>query len=174
MTATDKVFSGSIATIYESHMVPLLFAPYAVELGGRAFRISRDFLDDIAEQRLLERVETLRTPLLILHAPADQVVSIDNAARIFDAARHPKSFVSLDDADHLLSRRRDARYTGDVIAAWSQRYIAPADEEPDSGEPGAVVVSETRRGTFQQTVTVGAHSFLADEPTDVGGLDSGL
>ena len=145
-----------------------------VELGGRTFRISRDFLDDIAEQRLLDRVETLRTPLLILHAPTDDVVSIDNAARIFAAARHPKSFVSLDDADHLLSRRRDARYTGDVIAAWSQRYIAsPADEASEPGEPGAVVVSETRCGMFQQTVTVGAHSFLADEPADVGGLDSG-
>jgi putative redox protein len=145
-----------------------------VELGGRTFRIRRDFLDDIAEQRLLDRVETLRTPLLILHSPTDQVVSIDNASRIFAAARHPKSFVSLDDADHLLSRRRDARYAGDVISAWSQRYIAsPADDPADAGAPGAVVVSETRRGTFQQTVAVGAHRFLADEPTDVGGLGSG-
>ena len=142
-----------------------------VELGGRTFRIRRDFLDDIAEQRLLDRVETLKKPLLILHAPTDQIVSIDNAATLFGAARHPKSFVSLDDADHLLSRRRDARYAGDVIAAWSQRYIAPPADatEPD----GQVVVSETRNGRFQQSVTVGAHRFVADEPLDVGGLDSG-
>jgi putative redox protein len=145
-----------------------------VELGGRTFRIRRDFLDDIAEQRLLDRVAALRIPLLILHAPADQIVSIDNAATIFDAARHPKSFVSLDDADHLLSRRRDARYAGEVVAAWSQRYIAaPTEESTEDGEPGEVTVTETRRGTFQQIVTVGAHRFLADEPIDVGGLDSG-
>lgn len=143
-----------------------------VELGGRTFRIRRDFLDDIAEQRLLDRVESLRVPLLILHSPTDQIVGIDNAATLFAAARHPKSFVSLDDADHLLSRRGDARYTGDVIASWSQRYIAPPAGDPD-GEPGEVVVSETRRGALQQSVAVGAHRFLADEPTDVGGLDSG-
>ncbi len=97
-----------------------------VELGGRTFRIRRDFLDDIAEQRLLDQVQTLDKPLLILHAPTDQIVGIDNAATIFAAARHPKSFIALDDADHLLSRRRDARYTGEVIAAWSQPYIASA------------------------------------------------
>ncbi len=145
-----------------------------VELGGRTFRIRRDFLDDIAEQRLLDRVETLSTPLLILHSPTDQIVGIDNAATLFAAARHPKSFVSLDDADHLLSRRGDARYTGEVIAAWSQRYIAsPADGPAPDGEPGQVVVSETGSGTFQQSVTVGAHRLLADEPNDVGGLDTG-
>lgn len=142
-----------------------------VELGGRTFRIRRDFLDDIAEQRLLDRVTMLKMPLLILHAPTDQIVSIDNAARIFAAARHPKSFVSLDDADHLLSRRRDARYAADVIAVWSQRYIAAPADDPDP--EGQVVVSETRRGQFQQSVTVGAHRFLADEPVDVGGMDSG-
>jgi len=145
-----------------------------VELGGRTFRIRRDFLDDIAEQRLLDRVGTLRAPLLILHAPTDQIVSIDNAAAIFDAGRHPKSFVALDGADHLLARRGDARYAGELIATWSQRYLAsPADDPPDAGAPGAVVVSETRRGMFQQAVTVGEHRFLADEPIDVGGLDSG-
>jgi putative redox protein len=142
-----------------------------VELGGRTFRIRRDFLDDIAEHRLLEQVRTLRKPLLIMHAPTDQIVGIDNASAIFAAARHPKSFVSLDDADHLLSRRRDARYAGDVIAAWSQRYIAAPVDEP--APDGQVVVSETGRGQFQQSVTAGAHRFLADEPTEVGGLDTG-
>lgn len=145
-----------------------------VELGGRLFRIRRDFLDDVAEQRLLSEVAVMRKPLLVLHAPTDQVVSIDDASSIFAAARHPKSFISLDDADHLLSRRRDARYAGEVIAAWSQRYIAPpADDATPDGRPGDVVVTETGVGTFQQNVSVGVHRLLADEPVAVGGLDTG-
>ena len=152
-----------------------------VTLGGRAFRIRRDFLDDAAEHNLLEQVAALRRALLILHAPADQVVSIDNATRIFTAARHPKSFVSLDDADHLLSQRRDADYAAEVIAAWSQRYLSqryPGPEQPQSPgvDPvpaGQVVVTETGRGKFEQSVRVGTHHLLADEPVDVGGLDSG-
>ena len=100
-----------------------------VVLAGRQFCIRREFLDDISEQNLLAEVARLRTALLVMHAPADQVVSVDSASRIFLAARHPKSFVSLDDADHLLSRRRDAHYAADVIAAWAQRYIATATTE---------------------------------------------
>lgn len=145
-----------------------------VSIGGRAFRIRRDFLDDVAEQRLLDRVATLGRALMILHSPTDQVVSIDNASAIFAAARHPKSFVSLDDADHLLARRSDAGYVGEVVAAWSQRYL-PSPEHRAAGvqAPGAVVVSETGRGAFQQSITMGAHRLVADEPTDVGGRDSG-
>ncbi len=149
-----------------------------VELGGRVFCIRSEFLDDIAEQRLLSQVAAMRKPLLIMHAPADQIVSIDNASAIFVAARHPKSFISLDGADHLLSRRRDARYVAAVIAAWSERYlvtqgdpVTPADS-PDQ-PPGEVVVTETGRGMFEQAVTVGAHHLVADEPVSVGGLDSG-
>ena len=142
-----------------------------VELGGRVFRIRRDFLDDAAEHRLLDEVATMRKALLVMHAPTDQIVSIDDASRIFTAARHPKSFVSLDDADHLLSRRGDARYAGEVIAAWCQRYIATPEEH--EGAPGQVVVTETGMGAFQQSVTMGAHHLIADEPEDVGGLDSG-
>ncbi len=145
-----------------------------VELGGRSFRIRRDFLDDIAEQRLLDRVATLKKPLLILHAPTDRIVSIDNAATLFGAARHPKSFISLDDADHLLARRSDARYTGDVIAAWAQRYITePTGHQVPDGQTEQVTVTETGIGRFQQAVTAGAHRLLADEPVDVGGLDTG-
>lgn len=152
-----------------------------VTLGGRTFRIRRDFLDDAAEHNLLDQVAALRRALLILHAPTDQVVSIDNATRIFTAARHPKSFVSLDDADHLLSHRRDADYAAEVIAAWSQRYLSqryPGAAQPQSpgADPvpaGQVVVTETGRGKFEQSVRVGTHHLLADEPVDVGGLDSG-
>lgn len=146
-----------------------------VELAGRVFRIRRDFLDDVAEQRLLPQVGTLGKALLILHSPIDQVVAVDNAADLFTAARHPKSFVSLDDADHLLSRQRDARYAADVIAAWAQRYLPAGDEDAEADDAGSgdVVVTETRRGAFEQSVTVGRHRMLADEPVSVGGMDSG-
>jgi uncharacterized OsmC-like protein/pimeloyl-ACP methyl ester carboxylesterase len=146
-----------------------------VTLAGRPFRIRREFLDDVAEQRLTDRVATLRKALLIFHAPTDQTVGIDNASRIFTAAKHPKSFVSLDDADHLLSRTSDAVYVANVIAAWAERYLdsAPKAEAVRATEAGTVVVSETRQGRFQQTITAGRHRFTADEPTSAGGLDSG-
>ncbi len=98
-----------------------------VTLAGRPFRIRHEFLDDIAEQRLTEWVADLRRALLIFHSPTDDTVGIDNAGRIFAAAKHPKSFVSMADADHLLSRRSDAVYVAHVIAAWAKRYLEPAE-----------------------------------------------
>jgi len=145
-----------------------------VTLAGRPFRIRREFLADVAEQKLTARIADLRKALLIFHSPTDEVVGIDNASRIFAAAKHPKSFVSLAGADHLLSRRSDANYVANVIHAWAERYLeAPEVAVPDSGKPNTVLVRETRQGKFQQEVTVGKHRFLADEPADVGGLDSG-
>ena len=94
-----------------------------VKLGGRRFRIRRSFVDDAEMQRLEEKIRTLGRALLVLHAPRDEVVGIENASRIFLAARHPKSFISLDDADHLLSRPQDASYAAGVIAAWVARYV---------------------------------------------------
>jgi putative redox protein len=147
-----------------------------VSLAGRPFRIKREFLDDIAEHGLMAHVANLRKALLVMHSPTDDTVGIDNATRIFVAARHPKSFVSLDDADHLLSQRRDSAYVADVIAAWAERYIDPLAPVPAaaSGEaPRQVVVRETRNSKFQQTVMVGPHQMLADEPVAAGGEDSG-
>ncbi|MBN9146915.1 MULTISPECIES: bifunctional alpha/beta hydrolase/OsmC family protein [unclassified Nitrobacter] len=145
-----------------------------VSLAGRPFHIKREFLDDIAEHNLMEKVAELRKALLILHSPTDDIVGIDNATRIFVAAKHPKSFISLSGADHLLSRKSDADYVADVIAAWAQRYLeaAPSSQTEDSGSP-SVVVRETRRGKFQQTVTVGPHRLTADEPSAAGGDDTG-
>ena len=146
-----------------------------VTLAGRPFRVRREFLDDVAEQRLLERVSGLHKALLIFHAPTDQTVGIENASRIFGAARHPKSFVSLADADHLLGRRSDAVYVANVIAAWVERYLetAPQAEAVADPAPRAVVVTETHQGRFQQAITVGPHRLTADEPIDAGGLDTG-
>jgi uncharacterized OsmC-like protein/fermentation-respiration switch protein FrsA (DUF1100 family) len=147
-----------------------------VSLAGRPFTITREFLDDITEHKLMARVTTLRKALLVMQSPTDDTVSIDNATRIFLSAKHPKSFVSLADADHLLSNRRDAAYVADVIAAWAERYIdlaasahSPATEEA----PRQVVVRETRNSKFQQTVSIGPHHLIADEPVAAGGEDTG-
>ena len=111
---------------------------------------------------------------MVFHAPRDQTVGIDNAGRIFGAAKHPKSFVSLDDADHLLSRKADAIYVAEVLAAWAGRYLgadgAAADLRAAAGE---VVVEETGEGKFTQRIAAGAHLLRADEPESYGGLDSG-
>src|SRR6266566_3446253 len=143
-------------------------------LAGRRFHISRAFVDDLAEHKLLARIADLRKALLVFHSPTDEVVGIDNASRIFAAAKHPKSFVSLAGADHLLSRRSDAAYAANVVHAWAERYLdvqqATAETRNDAE---TVVVCETRQGRFQQEITVGRHRLLADEPVEVGGLDSG-
>jgi putative redox protein len=147
----------------------------AVTLAGRPFTIRREFLADVAEQNLEARLAALRKALLIFHSPTDEVVGIDSASRIFLAAKHPKSFVSLADADHLLSRRSDASYVANVIAAWAERYLDGAVEILDEpvAEEGAVVVRETRASRFQQAIAIGAHRLIADEPVKAGGLDSG-
>jgi putative redox protein len=146
-----------------------------VQLAGRPFHITSEFLDDIAEHNLMAQVTKLHKALLVMHSPTDDTVGIDNATKIFVAARHPKSFVSLAGADHLLSQRRDSSYVADVIAAWAERYVEPVAAEPaDVGEvPRMVVVRETRDSKFQQTVTIGPHKMLADEPVAAGGQDSG-
>lgn len=147
-----------------------------VTLAGRPFQIKREFLDDIAEHGLMTHVANLHKALLIMHAPTDDTVSIDNATRIFVAAKHPKSFVSLADADHLLTDRRDANYVADIIAAWAERYVEPAamDHAAETTEaPRKVVVRETRASKFQNTVSIGPHQLLADEPAAAGGEDSG-
>jgi len=145
-----------------------------VALAGRPFRIHREFLDDVAEQNLTLRIAALRKALLVFHSPVDPFVGIDNASCIFGAAKHPKSFVSLDDADHLLSRSSDAVYVANVIAAWAERYLGAAPPAMGKMPVPGVTVTETRQGKFQQLVRAGAHTFFADEPVTAGGLDSGL
>jgi uncharacterized OsmC-like protein/alpha-beta hydrolase superfamily lysophospholipase len=145
-----------------------------VQLAGRPFRIKREFLDDVAQQRIDDCLANLRKALLVFHSPTDDIVGIENASRIFTTAKHPKSFVSLAGADHLLSKKADAVYVANVIAAWAERYLEqPADHSDEQIEVGIVLVRETGGGKFQQEVMSGAHRFLADEPVKAGGLDSG-
>jgi uncharacterized OsmC-like protein/alpha/beta superfamily hydrolase len=147
-----------------------------VSLAGRPFTIKREFLEDIAEHSLAGHIAKLHKALLVMHAPTDDIVGIDNATRIFVTAKHPKSFVSLVDADHLLSDRRDSAYVAGVIAAWASRYLEAAEPEAavDLGKaPRQVVVQETGISRLQQSVTIGPHHLLADEPKAAGGEDSG-
>ena len=147
-----------------------------VQLAGRPFNIKREFLDDIAEHGLMAHVAKLHKALLVMHSPTDDTVGIDNATNIFLAAKHPKSFVSLMGADHLLSAKRDSAYVADVIAAWAERYVEPVAAAPvaaATSEPRNVVVRETRASKLQQMITTGPHKLLADEPVSVGGQDTG-
>ncbi len=143
-----------------------------VELAGRTFTITRQFLDDVAGQNLLDGLANMKKALLVCHAPRDEYVDIENASAIFTAARHPKSFISLDTADHLISKREDAIYLADVIAAWASRYL-PVAAETAALPPGVVEVSETRTGPLAQRVRAGRHAFMVGEPVSVGGDDAG-
>ncbi|EFO30566.1 OsmC family protein [Roseibium sp. TrichSKD4] len=147
-----------------------------VSLAGRPFTIRREFVDDLETQRVRDRVSALGKALLVLHAPLDTTVGIENASNIFMAAKHPKSFVSLDKADHLLSREEDAAYAARVIASWASGYLdvetSTLSEQPPEGLEG-VEVRETGLGKFQSTVAVGSHRLIADEPVSYGGFDSG-
>ena len=145
-----------------------------VQLAGRPFRIKREFLDDVAQQRIEDCLANLRKALLVFHSPTDDIVGIENASRIFTTAKHPKSFVSLAGADHLLSKKDDAVYVANVIAAWAERYLEqPAERSDEQIEVGIVLVREAGGGKFQQEIMSGPHRFLADEPVKAGGLDSG-
>jgi putative redox protein len=146
-----------------------------VRLADRPFTIKKQFLDDLEAHDIERSAGELRRPLLILHAPNDETVGIDNATRLFVAAKHPKSFVSLDTADHLLSKTADAAYAADVIAAWAERYIGggPVRAEGAQDEAMGVTVSETGQGKFQALIQAGPHYLMADEPRSVkGGLGS--
>ncbi|MEQ8818059.1 MAG: alpha/beta fold hydrolase [Thalassobaculum sp.] len=144
-----------------------------VELAGRRFRVRKAFLDALKDHRLEESVGRLRRDLLIFHAPLDQTVGIDNATRLFVAAKHPKSFVSLDRADHLLTRPEDAAYVAAVLSGWAERFLPvrpPAEAEAAEGE---VAVIDAGEGLFPQWVAAGGHRLRADEPARAGGTDSG-
>ena len=123
-------------------VVPVIHAQgrAEIELAGRRFTIRREFLDDIAASDILPRLRDLHRAVLVMHSPRDEIVAVDHARRLFEALRHPKSFVSLDDADHMLSKREDAEYVADVLAAWASRYLPakPAAGATDAG-PGGIV-----------------------------------
>lgn len=147
-----------------------------VDLGGKTVRIGKEFVDDIAHARLTDAIRNLGKALLVLHAPRDQIVGIENATEIFKAARHPKSFVTLDEADHLISAPKDAEYAAEVIAAWAGRYLDLRPPAPPPGAPeGVIRVREADPKGFLQDVSDGPkHHLKADEPLAYGGTDQGM
>lgn len=146
-----------------------------VKIGGRSFRVRKQLLDDLRAGNLEQDLREMRRPLLVFHSPLDQTVGIENAAQIFQAARHPKSFVTLDRADHLLTDERDSRYVGTVLTAWASRYLP--HPEPARTEEELIaenrVVTRTGPGGFRTEIMVRGHGSIADEPVAVGGTDAG-
>ncbi|WP_452227093.1 bifunctional alpha/beta hydrolase/OsmC family protein [Lacinutrix cladophorae] len=143
-----------------------------VNIGGRAFTIKKQFLDDIETKSLPDVAQNLRKALLVMHSPQDATVGIANAEEIYVAARHPKSFVTLDGADHLLMKKEDSIYVGSVIATWAKRYISLPKKETLSTSHQAVASLDADEG-FTTQMTVENHTMLADEPTSYGGNDFG-
>lgn len=149
-----------------------------VSLAGRTFTIEKQFLEDVASQNLSARIGSMRKALMVFHSPVDATVGIENAASIYNAAKHPKSFVTLDGADHLLTGHADAAYVAQMIASWSERYVpkaepTQADVFADSLGKERILVAETGAGKFQASVRMGNHGLLADEPESYGGMDTG-
>ena len=143
-----------------------------VNIGGRSFKIKKQFMDDLKNQSVLKEVENLKKPLLIMHAPFDKIVGINNAEELYVAAKHPKSFISLDDADHLLSKSDDSFYAGKVIASWASKYIE-TEEENQIDLKGNQVLVETYEKGFFSNVSTKDHHFVADEPESFGGTNKG-
>lgn len=145
-----------------------------VELGGRSFRVRKSFIDDLKDHRLTDLISKLRKDLLIFHAPRDETVGISNATEIFVAAKHPKSFVSLDKADHLLTRKSDSDYVAAVLSGWAERFLSEAAPTGARAKDGEVLVADAGDGLFPQWISAGPHHRLrADEPAAVGGTDTG-
>ncbi len=145
-----------------------------VVLGGRTFTVRQDFLDDLDAHKMDEAVGGLDRALLVLHAPADATVGVENAAHLFREARHPKSFVSLDTADHLLTDPADSRYAGHVVAAWATRYLGTPAPARTAGPPDDNrVTARTPSGTFRTEIVASGHALVADEPAAIGGTEEG-
>ncbi len=160
------VFGDSLAEIERKGYAP-------VSLGGRTFNVRQEFVEDLEEHDLLAEVSQLRKALLVMHAPLDDIVEIDNAGTLFLAAKHPKSFVSLDRADHLLSREEDSRYAGRVLAAWASRYLPEEQEEKALAASPDATVARTGAKGFRTDIVAGGHALIADEPASVGGTNLG-
>jgi putative redox protein len=144
-----------------------------VNIGGRNFTIKKQFVEDLKKHALPEILKSMRKSLLILHSPQDATVGIENAAAIYTAAHHPKSFISLDGADHLMTNKKDSQYVGKMIASWADRYLHIKEKEGLLTDAQTVVSIKDKTNKFLTQIQTGRHSLLADEPADVGGEDLG-
>ncbi len=146
-----------------------------VLLAGRPFRVKQQFVSDLHGTKLDDHVSSLKRALLIFHSPVDTTVGIENAARLYGVAKHPKSFISLDDADHLVSRPEDSEYIGEVLATWAQKYVDLVLPTPHEGHDhgGERVVVETGAAGYRSEIWASGHALVADEPKSIGGGDTG-
>jgi putative redox protein len=159
---------GNATQIIQSH------GEAEVSLAGRSFRLKKQFLDDLQLTNMKDVIEKLNRALLVLHSPIDETVGIENAAQIFQAARHPKSFISLDQADHLLTQQTDSRYAGAVIAAWAAKYIDDSDKDQPSGNKVQYrVTAQIGKSAYVTDIIAAGHCLVADEPPSMGGTDLG-
>lgn len=164
----SHLFSDQVETIEKKGVAP-------VKLGARTFNITKQFLTDISNHNMKEHISNLGKALLVFHSPRDTTVSIDEASKIFTAAKHPRSFISLDQADHLLTDAADATYVGHTIAAWVERYVSTSPSHKESlpsPEKGHVIVKEENKA-FLRHIKTDHHDWLADEPLAMGGGNLG-
>ncbi len=162
-----KLFKESIEKIEEKGSAE-------VNIGGRPFRVSKQFLEDLEQKPLENMLKKLKKSLLIIHSPQDEVVGINNAAELYNAAMHPKSFISLNGSNHLLSEQADSEYVGEVIASWSKRYV-PIGEKADElyDTDGNQVKVRLSGPGFTTEIKTPNHHMIADEPLEVGGENLG-
>ena len=168
LTHLEHLFEGESAEIERTGAAQVCLA-------GRTFEIRQDFVENLRSTRLTDEVAELGTALMVMHSPIDDLVGVEHARSIYDAAKHPKSFVGVDRADHLLTGPADAAFVADMIGAWANRYTVDRSGRTPApaGSTSQVLVAETNQGPFLNHVSVGEHCLLADEPVDIGGFDAG-
>ncbi|PZX61062.1 putative redox protein [Algoriphagus ratkowskyi] len=162
----QKLFTESIEEIEENGKAK-------VSIGGRPFTISKSFVDDLKQKPLDTFLKKLRKSLLVMHSPQDEIVDVSNAAEIYNAALHPKSFISLDGATHLVSDAKDSEYIAEVVGSWSRRYVLVEEEKKENDTRGNQVFVRLSGEKYTTEVMTPNHHIIADEPTEVGGADLG-
>lgn len=161
-----KLFKSSLEEIEENGKA-------VVSLGGRPFTIKQQFIEDLDKTELTSVISELRKPLLIFHSPQDETVDIKNAEKIYVAAHHPKSYISLDKADHLLTNKEDSLYVGEIIATWAKRYVDLELNEEGLETTHQVLVRNEKEDGLLSEIMANQHYLIADEPKDVGGTNLG-
>ncbi|WP_194774791.1 bifunctional alpha/beta hydrolase/OsmC family protein [Pararhodonellum marinum] len=159
-----KLFKDQVDTIKEKGSAK-------VNIGGKSFYLKKEFVEDLEQQKLLQVLKDMRKSILIFHSPQDEIVDISNAAELYQAAYHPKSFISLDQADHLLNDVSDSQYVGQMISSWSDRYLTKASESHDT--KGHQVKVRLSGKHYTSEIKTPDHHLVADEPTDLGGKNLG-
>ncbi len=160
--------------IFEAHLPQIKNQGFAeMNIGGRPFTVKQQFVEDLERFSISFTLSTLKKPILILHSPQDEIVGIDNASLMYQAARHPKSFIALDGADHLLSNKNDSHYAGEIIASWAQRYLQLPDVTSLDTEHQTVALVGDKEAGYTTLIKAGKHYIIADEPEDLGGNDFG-